>query len=225
METRDINLNIPILSKNVKEAETNKKIFESKRLLVINLISSPGSGKTTLLENVAPMLNDFGYPSLVIEGDIATTRDAERINKKNIKCVQINTHGICHLESKMIRKAFEQLHVENEKILFIENVGNLVCPAEFYLGEHEKVAILSVTEGEDKPEKYPLLFKESSCVLLTKVDLLPFLDLSKEDFISEIRKLNNTSPIFLVSKKEKDSYYKFVEWLIQKYLSIFGEGQ
>ncbi|AWB10057.1 Hydrogenase nickel incorporation protein HypB [Thermodesulfobium acidiphilum] len=225
MELKDISVNIPILSKSVKEGENNKKIFESKKLLTINLISSPGSGKTTLLENITPILNEKGFPSLVIEGDIATTRDAERINKKDIKCVQINTHGICHLESKMIRKAFEQFNVEHEKILFIENVGNLVCPAEFYLGEHEKVAILSVTEGEDKPEKYPLLFKEASCILLTKVDLLPFLDLSEEVFISEIRKLNKESPIFLISKKNKNSYYKFVEWLIQKYSSIFGEVQ
>lgn len=220
MDIKDIN--IPILSRNIKEGETNKNIFESKGLLAINLISSPGSGKTTLLENIAPILNEQGYPCLVIEGDIATTRDAERISKKEIKCVQINTHGICHLESKMIRKAYEQLEIVNEKILFIENVGNLVCPAEFYLGEHEKIAILSVTEGEDKPEKYPLLFKESSCVLLTKVDLLPFLDLTEDIFISEIRKLNKKAPIFLMSKKDKSSYMKFIEWLIQKHLSIFG---
>ena len=168
-----------ILEANQRIAAENRQAFDERGLLVINLMSSPGAGKTTLLEKTIHLLKEE-WKVGVVEGDIQSTYDAERIGKTGAPVVQINTGGACHLDSNMVREALKTLELGNLNLLFIENVGNLVCPAEFQLGEHFKAMILSVAEGDDKPLKYPLMFQESRVLLINKIDLLPFLRLQRE---------------------------------------------
>ena len=163
-----------ILDANSRIAEDNRKLFDSHDLTVINLMSSPGAGKTTLLEQMGKHFE--GQLKIgVIEGDIQTTLDAERVAAAGLQAVQIETDGACHLDANMIQNALDDLDLDNLNMLVVENVGNLVCPAEFNVGEDHKVMMLSVTEGDDKPYKYPLMFKESRVLLISKVDLLPHL--------------------------------------------------
>jgi len=175
--TRRIPVVTRILDANDRVADENRRRFAEARVWVVNLVSSPGAGKTTLLEHTLPAL----APSLaagVIVGDIATTRDAERLAVHDVPVVQITTEsfgGSCHLEASTIRQALDALDLASLDVLFVENVGNLVCPAEFDLGEHAKVALLSVTEGEDKPLKYPLAFQVADLAVVTKMDLVPHL--------------------------------------------------
>jgi hydrogenase nickel incorporation protein HypB len=175
--TRRIPVITRILDANDRVADENRRRFAEARVWVVNLVSSPGAGKTTLLEHTLPAL----APSLavgVIVGDIATTRDAERLAVHDVPVVQITTEsfgGSCHLEASTIRQALDALDLASLDVLFVENVGNLVCPAEFDLGEHAKVALLSVTEGEDKPLKYPLAFQVADLAVVTKMDLVPHL--------------------------------------------------
>jgi hydrogenase nickel incorporation protein HypB len=169
-----------ILEANDRIAQENRAIFDESNLLVINLMSSPGAGKTSLLEKTIDALkNDFRMG--VIEGDIQSSQDAERIARKEIPVVQINTGGACHLDGNMIRDTFKEFRFDDLDLLVVENVGNLVCPAEFKVGEDFKAMILSVPEGEDKPAKYPLMFRESKVLLINKIDLAPYLDCSIED--------------------------------------------
>ena len=160
--------------------------------LMVNVIGSPGCGKTTLLEETAAKAS---FLFAVIEGDIETSRDAERLAAKNIEALQVNTKGCCHLEAHVVEKAINSLSLDSVGVLFVENVGNLVCPAEFDLGEDFKVAVVSTPEGADKPLKYPLLFVQAEAVLLTKVDLLPYVRFDKELFLRDVRSLNPKSPI------------------------------
>ena len=160
--------------------------------LMVNVIGSPGCGKTTLLEETAARAN---FLFAVIEGDIETSRDAERLAAKNIEAIQVNTKGCCHLEAHVVEKAINSLSLDSVDVLFVENVGNLVCPAEFDLGEDFKAAVVSTPEGADKPLKYPLLFVQAEAVLLTKVDLLPYVRFDKELFLRDVRSLNPKSPI------------------------------
>ena len=165
-----------ILGRNNAVAAKNRALLAARRILALNLVSSPGSGKTELLSaTLKRLLEQSGPKPLVIEGDQETANDADRIRSTGARAVQINTGKGCHLDAAMIERALEVLDPEPESILFIENVGNLVCPAEFDLGEAHKVALLSVTEGEDKPLKYPDMFRAADLVLITKVDLLPYL--------------------------------------------------
>lgn len=164
-------------------------------LLMVNIIGSPGCGKTTLLEKTALQA---GLSMAVIEGDLATDRDAERLARLGVPVVQINTKGGCHLEANVVEKAMESLPLDTLDVLFIENVGNLVCPAEFDLGEDFKVAVLSAPEGADKPLKYPYLFTSAKAVLLTKTDLLPYLSFDMEMFAQDTRKLNPAASVFHV---------------------------
>lgn len=176
-----------VMAADEKIAEKIRTISRDKGILIINLIGSPGAGKTSVLEathNVA----DFRFA--VIEGDIATTRDAERIAALGVPAVQINTHGGCHLEANLVESAFNQLDLDSLDVVFIENVGNLVCPVEFDLGEDYKVAVNSIPEGSDKPLKYPHLFHKAGAVLLTKIDLLPYISFDKELFEKDVYKLN-----------------------------------
>lgn len=189
-----------ILEANDRIAEQNREIFKENRVLVINLMSSPGAGKTTLLEKTIDALkDDIGIG--VIEGDIETARDAERIAAKGVPAVQINTKGACHLDGNMIRDTFSEFDFSKLDLLVVENVGNLVCPAEFKIGEDFKVMILSVTEGDDKPAKYPLMFHESRVLLINKIDLLPYVDCSMDKIREEALKINPEISIFPVSSK------------------------
>jgi hydrogenase nickel incorporation protein HypB len=201
-----------ILEANNRIAGQNRSIFDQNRLFVINLMSSPGSGKTTLLEKTIDALKDeMGIG--VIEGDIQSSHDADRIARKGVQVVQINTGGACHLDGNMIRDAFESMDLGAIELLVVENVGNLVCPAEFNMGEDIKIMILSVTEGHDKPAKYPLMFRESGVLLINKIDLLPYLDCGLEDFHGEVLKVNPDMTMFDVSCKTGEGLEGWFQWL------------
>ncbi|MBC7334995.1 MAG: hydrogenase nickel incorporation protein HypB, partial [Clostridia bacterium] len=185
---------------NEEMARENRRLLERYGLVVVNLIGGPGSGKTTLLEKSIAMLGDrlrFG----IIEGDIYTTRDAARLEKLGVEVVQLNTAGACHLDAAMVGKALPELPLASVDLVVVENVGNLVCPAEFDLGEDLKVAVLSVTEGSDKPAKYPLVFHEAKACVLTKLDLLPYTDFDLEAVRGELAALNPALEVFPVSAR------------------------
>ncbi len=201
-----------ILEANDRIALENRKLFDQKGLTVINLMSSPGAGKTSLLERTIEILREDMRIG-VIEGDIQSSKDAERIAKKDIPVVQINTGGACHLDGNMIRETFNDINLDELDLLVVENVGNLVCPAEFKVGEDFKVMILSVTEGEDKPAKYPLMFRESRALLINKVDLLPYLDISLASIREEALKVNPNLIIFEVSCKTGEGIREWCSWL------------
>lgn len=204
-----------IMEANERLAEENRRLFSERGLLVINLMSSPGAGKTTLLEKTILSLKKEFYLG-VIEGDIQSTYDAERIEKTGAQVVQINTGGACHLDSNMIQEALKKLALEKLDLLFIENVGNLVCPAEFNLGEDFKAMILSVAEGDDKPLKYPLMFRESKVLLINKIDLLPFCDCNLELVEERARQINPALTIFRLSCKTGEGLEGWISWLKEK---------
>jgi hydrogenase nickel incorporation protein HypB len=203
-----------ILEANDRIADQNRAIFDEKDLLVINLMSSPGAGKTSLLERTVDALKDDLNVG-IIEGDIQSSKDAERIAEKGIPVVQINTGGACHLDGNMIRDTFKDFDFDKLDLLVVENVGNLVCPAEFKVGEDFKVMILSVPEGDDKPSKYPLMFHESSVLLINKIDLLPYLDCSIENIRKEALKVNPKLTLFEVSCKTGEGLEAWYTWLRQ----------
>ena len=201
-----------ILEANDRIAQENRAIFDEKDLLVFNLMSSPGAGKTSVLENTIDALKE-DLKIGVIEGDIQSSQDAERIAEKGIPAVQINTGGACHLDGNMIRDTFKEFDFDTLDLLVVENVGNLVCPAEFKLGEDFKAMILSVTEGEDKPAKYPLMFHESKVLLINKIDLLPYVDCSVEKIKEEALKINPAMTIFEISCKTGEGLDAWYNWL------------
>jgi hydrogenase nickel incorporation protein HypB len=187
-----------ILDANSRIAKENRKLFDDHNLTVINLMSSPGAGKTTLLEQMGTHF--AGQMKIgIIEGDIQTTLDAERVAAAGLQAVQIETDGACHLDANMIQNALENLDLATLDLLIVENVGNLVCPAEFNVGENLKVMMLSVTEGDDKPYKYPLMFRESQVLLISKVDLLPHLRCDIEKIKEAARSINPDLIIFEIS--------------------------
>jgi hydrogenase nickel incorporation protein HypB len=201
-----------ILGKNQLVAERNRGWLAGRNILALNLVSSPGSGKTTLLERtINDLKNEFEIG--VIEGDQETVNDAERIRSTGCKAVQINTGTGCHLEAEMLARGLESLNPSPNSLLFIENVGNLVCPAMFDLGEKAKVAILSVTEGEDKPLKYPHMFKASEIMLLNKIDLLPYLNFDVEKCVAYAREVNPKIEILQVSATTGEGMAKWYDWL------------
>ena len=207
-------MQIPVV-RNVLEA--NEKMAgvvreRVKGILTLNLISSPGAGKTTPLERT---LTDLGkeFKMAVIEGDLQTDNDARRVAATGVQAVQIDTEGGCHLDSNLILNALDNLDLTGVDILFIENVGNLVCPTEFDLGEDAKVGILSVTEGDDKPEKYPLLFNLAKAMVLNKTDLLPYVQFDVEKASRHARALNKDLPIFQVSATKGDGLEAWYGWL------------
>lgn len=201
-----------ILEANDRISEQLKNLFQEKKILVINLMSSPGAGKTTLLETTLTDLRKE-FNMAVIEGDLQTSNDAERIAATGAQVIQINTEGGCHLDGSMVLEAAGQLELDGVDILFVENVGNLVCPAEFSVGEDFKVTILSVVEGDDKPQKYPLIFAESRVMLLNKTDLMPYVDFSLEKASGFARSLNPAIDIFPVSAKTGDGMDLWYNWL------------
>ncbi|MCU7923638.1 MAG: hydrogenase nickel incorporation protein HypB [Candidatus Thiodiazotropha sp. (ex Dulcina madagascariensis)] len=205
-----------LLSENDHQAGHNREHFARHQVLAINLMSSPGSGKTRLLESTIDALQDR-YRIGVIEGDLETENDAERIRRKGVQAVQITTGTACHLDAHMIHQALHRIDLDELEILFIENVGNLVCPASFDLGQHLNVTLLSVTEGDDKPAKYPVIFRTADHVLITKSDLLAVLD----DFTpakaeQAVRQLAVEGPVTLISAKTRDGFGPWLEWLGQQ---------
>jgi hydrogenase nickel incorporation protein HypB len=201
-----------ILSKNNQYAAANRRSFSEKGIFALNLVSSPGSGKTTLLTRIIALLNDPKRIA-VIEGDQQTSLDADRIRATGVAAVQVNTGKGCHLDAHMVGHAFEKIDLSSGGLLLIENVGNLVCPAAFDLGEAHKVAILSVTEGEDKPLKYPDMFAAADLMLLNKVDLLPYLNYDVPKAIEYARRVNPDIRIILTSAVSGEGMNEWQEWL------------
>ncbi len=201
-----------LLESNDSVAEELRELFAHKGLLVLNLISSPGAGKTSLLERTLTDLRGE-FRMAVIEGDLQTDNDARRVAATGAQAVQINTNGGCHLDSRMVRDHLAPFDLANLDILFIENVGNLVCPVEFDCGEDHKVALLSVTEGDDKPEKYPLLFNLAKVMVLNKVDLLPYVDFDTQRATRFARQLNAALGVFPVSCRSGEGLEPWYDWL------------
>ncbi len=201
-----------ILEANHRISDQLRDEFRKQGILVINLMSSPGAGKTALLEKTLAQLKGE-LNMAVIEGDIQTSNDAQRIAATGAQVLQINTEGACHLDGSMIQEAMSQMDMASVDILFVENVGNLVCPAEFSVGEDYKVTILSVVEGDDKPEKYPLMFAESRVLLLNKTDLLPYVDFDTERASDFARAVNKDIYIYPVSAKTGEGLEEWHDWL------------
>ena len=212
---RVITLEENILEENDRIASRNRSYLQSKGIISLNLMSSPGSGKTTLLVETLKQLKDE-IPCGVIEGDQQTSNDAQRIAATDVPVVQINTSQSCHLDAFHVQKAFHELPLDKIQLLFIENVGNLICPAAFDLGETEKIAIMSVTEGEDKPIKYPLIFHIASLLVLTKMDLLPHLQFDLELCKQYARQVNPSLRIIETSSYTHQGFTEWFEYLRSK---------
>jgi len=205
-----------LLHENDHTAKHNREHFDQHNVLAINLMSSPGAGKTSLLEATIQQL-DKNIRIAVIEGDLETENDAERIRKHGVKAIQISTGSACHLDAHMIHQALHNLDLSEFDIVFIENVGNLVCPASFDLGQHQNVTLLSVPEGDDKPAKYPVMFRTSDLVLISKSDLLPVLDDFKVDRAkSYLRDIASTAPVIELSSKDKSGLPQWIDWINQQ---------
>jgi len=204
-----------VLDANDRIAAENRELFDRHKVYVINLMSSPGAGKTTLVEKTIAALKDK-YRIGVIEGDIQDTYDADRIAKLGIPVVQINTGGACHIDGNMIREALPTFDLSKTDLLIIENVGNLVCPAEFKIGENVKIMLLSTPEGADKPAKYPLMFQESAALLINKMDLIPYVDFDLAKARRDALALHKDLKIFEVSCKTAAGLESWIAWLTQR---------
>lgn len=201
-----------ILKKNDEIANENREIFRKNNIYSLNLLSSPGSGKTTLLEKTLTVINKF-LNVAVVEGDVQTDNDAQRIAVMDIPVVQIVTNGGCHLEAKLVQSAFDSFDIKNLDLLIIENVGNLVCPANYDLGENKKVVLVSTTEGDDKPLKYPSMFRVSDVLIINKIDLLEYVDFDIETVKKNALSINPNLKIFEVSCKSGEGLDGWIEWL------------
>ena len=211
-EPRLLRVERDILSKNDTHARENARTFAERRVFAVNFVSSPGSGKTTLLVETIKRLKDR-LPVAVIEGDQQTSRDAERIREAGAPAVQINTGKGCHLDAHMVGHAFDSLDPPEGAALFIENVGNLVCPAAFDLGETKRVVVLSVTEGEDKPLKYPDIFASADLMLINKADLLPYVDFDVAACLAHARRVNPRLQAMTVSARSGAGLDGFLDWI------------
>jgi hydrogenase nickel incorporation protein HypB len=216
-QTRIIAVERDILAKNDALAAENQAFFAAQHIFALNLLSSPGSGKTTLLVATLKLLMDK-FPQAVIEGDQQTDNDARRIRATGVEAIQINTGKGCHLDASMIARALEKLALPQGALLFIENVGNLVCPASFDLGEAAKVVVLSVTEGEDKPLKYPDMFRAARLMLLNKCDLLPYLNFDVNEVIANARRVNPEIEIIQVSAVSGIGMDDWLAWIAREYV-------
>lgn len=210
-----VELQADVLMNNNISAEYNRQLFQAHKTLVINLMSSPGAGKTSLLIATINKLLPK-YRVAVIEGDLATDRDAERIRTTGVQTRQINTHGGCHLDARMIAAVLPEFSLAAIDILFIENVGNLVCPSGFDLGQTHKVAVLSVPEGNDKIEKYPTMFSRTELVLLNKIDLLPVIDFDVEEARTDLQNVNPTSTLIEISAKTGSGMDTWLSWIKER---------
>lgn len=223
-QTFDAAIEMNLLHANQHGAAMNRRQFEQWGITCLNLMSSPGAGKTQLLEETLRSLKNE-LQMAVIEGDMTTQLDADRLRAAGTPVIAINTGRACHLDSKMVAGGLIQLENEQAKneqspeqldLVFVENVGNLVCPAEFEVGEHAKVALLSVTEGEDKPLKYPIMFREADCLLITKTDLLPHLEMDVDEIVRNVRQINTRVEIIQVSTKTGEGLETWLAWVRQQ---------
>ena len=224
------NLGLNLLAANQHQAAHNREHFDAWKLLCINVMSSPGAGKTSLLERSLPLLaSDFAMA--VLEGDMTTQLDAERLEAVGVPVVPITTGRACHLDAAMVSGGLkllrQRLDPASLDLLWVENVGNLVCPAEFAVGEHRKVALLSVTEGDDKPLKYPVMFREADCVLITKTDLLPYLPVDIDKIETHIRQVNPRCTVLRVSASSGEgleAWHRWVRLQVQQQLALTAPG-
>jgi len=213
--TREIKVVRRVLDANDIMADRLRSVFREKKVFVLNMMSSPGSGKTTTLEKTLTRIMP-GLRCAVIVGDICTTHDADRLARSGAPVIQINTDefgGDCHLAAHVVEKAVAGLDLDGIDLLIVENIGNLVCPAEFDIGEDRRVVVLSVTEGEDKPAKYPLMFRECDATLLNKVDLLPYLDFDMDLARTSIANIHPGMPVFEISAKTEEGLDEWIGWL------------
>lgn len=213
LRVQDVSLNL--LKANDYIADRIREDMKAKNILVINLVSSPGSGKTSLLEETIKRLKDT-INIAVLEGDLETERDAERIRAQGVQALQIVTQGICHLEAQMIQQAMPNMNFENVDLLFIENVGNLVCPASYDLGEDIRVTLVSCTEGDDKPKKYPSMFLTTDIMVITKTDLLPYVPFSVDAVIKDAKEVNGKIDTFSLSSYKGDGMNEWCDWILSK---------
>jgi hydrogenase nickel incorporation protein HypB len=212
-ENKEIEVMQSVYDKNDEVASRINSDLTENGIYAINVMGAPGAGKTTSLIQIIKRLTQV--TSYVIEGDIEADFDTKTLQALGVKAIQINTGGACHLDSPLIGNAVEELKLGNG-VLFIENIGNLVCPAEFMIGEHAKMLISTVTEGSDKPYKYPLAFEKADIILLNKCDLLPYVDFDEEFFMKGVRALNKTAPVIKVSGKTQEGYDKVAAWIMEK---------
>jgi hydrogenase nickel incorporation protein HypB len=217
--TMEIRIMKNILDRNQNKADEVRKLLSEKNVKMVNIISSPGAGKTTLLERTCEALG--GKISIgIIEGDVTTDRDAQRLKKYNIPIVVINTEGGCHLDSHSISKVIGMFDLDKLDLLFVENVGNLICPSEFDLGENFKLAVVSTAEGDDKPAKYPRLFSEAGAVILNKTDLLPYTNFNAEAFDTDLAAINPGVPLFKISATRGDGLQGWFDWMEKQLNSL-----
>jgi len=211
----EINIQKRVLEKNETEADKNRAFFKEQKVFVLNMMSSPGSGKTeTLCKTLARLMPEIRVG--VIVGDVCTTNDADRLEVTGAKVTQINTDqfgGDCHLAAHLIDASARDLGCDDLDLLIVENIGNLVCPAEFDIGEDARAVVLSVTEGEDKPLKYPLMFQVADAAILNKVDLLPYLDFDAPLAVENMKKVHPGMPVFEISAKTEEGFEPWLEWL------------
>lgn len=212
---KTITVNVNVLNKNDEIATKTKTMLSEKGIQMINLLGTPGSGKTTLLEKVLSNPNIDKTKVAVIEGDLYTALDAKRMEDMGIRTIQLNTEGACHLEADMIKQALSELDLENINTIIIDNIGNLVCTAEFTLGEHLRIGVVSVTEGNDKPLKYPLLFQTANIVLINKMDLQPFTNFNVEQFKEDVHSLNKNAKIYTCSAFKNEGLEPIVDLLFK----------
>lgn len=208
-----------ILDRNQNKAGEIREMMKENSVCMINFISSPGAGKTTLLERICEKLAGK-YSTGVIEGDVTTDRDARRLMRFNIPIVVINTEGGCHLDSHSISKALVHFDLKKTDLILVENVGNLICPTSFDLGESFRLAVVSTTEGDDKPAKYPMVFRQAKALVLNKTDLIPYTNFNMESFRKDLRKLNSSLPLFRVSATKGDGINEFCVWLDEQIKSF-----
>ena len=212
-ENKEIEIMQSVYDKNDQVAAKIQASLTESGIFAVNVMGAPGAGKTTSLIQLIKRLEEV--TAYVIEGDIEADFDTKTLQSLGVKAIQINTGGACHLDSPLIGQAVEDLHI-SDGVLFIENIGNLVCPAELMIGEHAKMLISTVTEGSDKPYKYPLAFEKADLILLNKCDLLPYVDFDEDFFMKGVRALNKTAPVIKVSGKTGEGYEKAAEWIMEK---------
>ena len=218
-DVKKLNIMENIHDENDHIAEHVKEHLEDHGILVVNEMGAPGVGKTTTLKNIIKRL---GVKAYVIEGDIESDIDTKDLRSLGITTFQINTFGACHLDAPMVHNMVQNMELKEKGILFIENIGNLVCPAEFSIGEHVKMLISTVTEGSDKPYKYPLAFEKADIIILNKTDLMPYLDFDEEYFMKGVRALNKAVPVFKVSGKTGEGFDEVTSWFEDKVKTIEG---
>ncbi|MDR2957685.1 MAG: hydrogenase nickel incorporation protein HypB [Coriobacteriales bacterium] len=217
----EIEINTPILELNARHAESNRQLLAKEQVYMLDIMASPGAGKTSCILSVIDRLRSQ-LRLAVIEGDVASDVDAQRIKQAGLTAVQINTGGACHLEAMMIARALDALSLSEIDFLIVENVGNLVCPTEFDLGEHARVVILSVPEGHDKPQKYPGIFASADAIVVNKIDTLPLFDFDMAVFKETVKAMNPTAPVFTVSARTGEGMDDWCEWLANQVADVVG---